>query len=62
MEEAQLQWTLGQHTKAKEKEKKRTKEKDMARATKEKDTNKEKARKGQRKTAAMVPTERRRQR
>eukprot|EP00435_Cladocopium_sp_Y103_P052677 s349_g16.t1 len=43
LEEAQLQWTLEQHTKAKEKEKERTKEKDMARATKEKDTNKEKA-------------------
>ena len=41
LEEAQLQWTLEQHTKAKEKE--RTKEKDMVRATKEKDTNKEKA-------------------
>ena len=42
LEEALLQWTLGQHTKAKEKEKERTKEKDMAKATKEKDTNKEK--------------------
>ena len=42
LEEALLQWTLEQHTKAKEKEKERTKEKDMAKATKEKDTNKEK--------------------
>ena len=41
LEDAQLQWTLEQHTKAKEKE--RTNEKDMAKATKEKDTNKEKA-------------------
>ena len=51
MEEAKLQWTLEQHTKAKEKEKGRTKEKDMAKeATKEKDTNKEKA------TAATADT------
>ena len=61
---------IGATYRGKGKGKGKNKKKDMARATKEKDTNKEKAteatahttKESQRKTAAMVPTERRRQR